>query len=102
MTIRQFKPLNRYLQIVPHFEDRKTPTGILLPEDSIDENPFVEASVVSVASDCGPEIKKSFHESYPNTMKIVVDKSMIESVDLSEIRYHLVLQNYVLGILKDV
>tara|TARA_B100000287_G_scaffold434944_1_gene501062 strand:- start:975 stop:1283 length:309 start_codon:yes stop_codon:yes gene_type:complete len=102
MPLKVFKPVNRYLQIVPHFEEAKTDAGILLPEDHNANSPYVRASVVAVASDCNKEIKTNFHETFPNTMNIIVDKTMIQQVDTSGDKYNLILENYVLGIIKDV
>tara|TARA_Y100000114_G_scaffold153600_2_gene173884 strand:- start:681 stop:1001 length:321 start_codon:yes stop_codon:yes gene_type:complete len=93
------KPVNRYLTIVPHLQKNETNSGVLVPEDfELKEERFVCATVIDVAPDCSSAIQKLRGHSSPK--QIIVDRSMIEEVKLKEKVYHIILENYVLGILR--
>lgn len=96
--IKQLKPVNRHILIIPQLEDKKTQTGVLLPEDyKPEENRYIEAVVVDIASDCSKQFKDLMYSNI-EIKKIIVDKSMIEDVKVRDRVYHLVLENYVVGI----
>lgn len=98
--ITRLKPVNRHISIVPHFKEEKTDTGVILPEDfKQEESRYIKATVVDIASDC----KKDFHELRYGTVgekEIVVDKSMIEEVEIGNRKHYMILENYVVGIYR--
>ena len=89
-----FKPVNRYIEIeVQPKEQPQTDTGILLPSDFKVEE--ARHACVKVKS-WDAEVR--FSDSLNENSWIVVDKSMIEEVNVSGNTINLVLDNYVLGL----
>ena len=98
-SIKTLKPLNRHITIVPHFTKKKE-TDVLLPEGyKQQESRFVKATIVDVASDCTETLR---HARYTGQggCEVVVDRSMIEEVEIGERTHYVVLENYVLGIYR--
>tara|TARA_Y100000114_G_scaffold157272_1_gene188675 strand:+ start:1537 stop:1857 length:321 start_codon:yes stop_codon:yes gene_type:complete len=96
--IERLKPANRHILIIPKTEENKTETGVLLPDDYKPlENRYIEAVVIDIAADCDKQFK-DLKYSNMEIKKVVVDKSMIEKVDIRDRTYHLILENYVVGI----
>tara|TARA_R110002020_G_scaffold295713_1_gene511286 strand:- start:19858 stop:20142 length:285 start_codon:yes stop_codon:yes gene_type:complete len=92
-----FEPLNRYTQILltpdnPH----ETNSGILLPQDfkPVEER-YVTAEVVAWASDV------RFAQWLSKGERLLIDKSMVEEVTVDGDVLHLILDNYVLGLIKE-
>ena len=97
MTLETLKPINRHLVIVPHHKERETPSGVLLPDDlKPEESKYIEATVVSTSKDCISSLKSA------TSSKIVVDRSMIEEVQVLDKTFYVILENYVVGLLKDM
>ena len=97
------KPTNRYLLIVPHYEKSSNDSTVLLPDDfELEINRHIVATVVDVAADCSKQFdslrKTSFTEK--ENRQIIIDASMIEVVDILDKKFNLILENFVLGILK--
>ena len=92
------KPTNRHLLIIPHFKEKKSDSGVLLPEDySAEEERFIEATVVKAAEDCARGIRSSiFNES--GSPNIVVDRSMIQEIKIRDKTHYMILENYVMGV----
>tara|TARA_Y100000592_G_C5421036_1_gene293210 strand:- start:454 stop:735 length:282 start_codon:yes stop_codon:yes gene_type:complete len=91
-----FKPLNRYIEIeVQPDRQPQTESGILLPSDfKIEESRHACVKVKSWDS----EVR--FANSLSNDSWLIVDKSMIEEVNVRGNTLNLVLDNYVLGLFK--
>ena len=89
-----FKPLNRYIHIEVEPEKQpQTESGILLPNDfKIEESRHACVKVKNWDS----EVR--FADSLNENSWIVVDKSMIEEVNVRGNTISLVLDNYVLGL----
>ena len=89
-----FKPLNRYIEIeVQPKKQPQTDTGILLPDDfKIEEARYACVKVKSWDS------QVRFADSLDQYTWLVVDKSMIEEVNVRGNTINLVLDNYVLGL----
>tara|TARA_R110002020_G_scaffold4355_3_gene19238 strand:- start:1181 stop:1465 length:285 start_codon:yes stop_codon:yes gene_type:complete len=93
-----FKPVNRYVQIELPRPKPQTDSSIVLPEDyKPPEERHVTAKVVAYASDvrfkdqlvmCGVGAS------------VIVDKSMIEEITINNSKINVVLDNYVVGIIK--
>ena len=100
--LRTLKPVNRHIVIVPHTKKSETESGVLLPEDFVrDENEdrYITATVVSVSRDCSQAFQR-LNSRVGEEKQIVVDRSMIEDIALGDKTYHIVLENYVIGILR--
>ena len=99
------KPVNRHLLIVPHLtkESKQTESGVLLPDDfeQDEENAYIEATVVDVASDCSTQFKHLKYENINHNKRIIIDKSMLQLVKVKDRKFHLILENYVVGLCRE-
>jgi len=97
-NIHRLKPTNRHILIVPHEKENKTQTGVLLPENyEPEKSRYIEATVIDVAEDCN-ECFRRLNTSAPQDDKtILIDRAMIQEVNMSDKKHFLVLENYVLG-----
>ena len=101
-SLKTLRPVNRHIVIVPHRNQNETQSGVLLPEDFVreeNEDRYITATVVSVARDCSQAFQK-LNSRVGEQKQIVVDRSMIEDIALGDKTYHIVLENYVIGILR--
>jgi len=98
--VKRLKPVNRHICIVPHYKVDKTETGVILPNNfKTEESRFIKATVIDIASDC----KSDFHDLKYGTVgpkEIVVDKTMIEEVEIGGKSHYMILENYVVGIYR--
>ena len=103
MISPSLKPVNRHLLIVPHFKrEEPNESGILLPEDyKPREDRYITATVVDVAQDCAEPFQKLRRGTIAEKT-IVVDMSMIEEVSVQDKTNHLILENYVVGLLRGI
>ena len=90
-----FKPVNRYIQIkLPEIVTNRAST-IVLPDDF---KPTVErygiATVVNFAKDV------RFKDQLLDQAQVIIDKSMIEEITVNNEKINVVLDNYVVGIIK--
>ena len=90
-------PVNRRLMIEEqkHLENR-TEFGVLLPEDFKKHSErYVKVAIVSVAADC--------REIYLNHVGLdaIVEKSMIEELHIGACTVSMVLENYVIALLRE-
>jgi len=90
-----FSPVNRYILVdIPQKQEPGTPSGIVLPESfKPTEEKHMVVSVISWAKDV------KFENVLNINSKLVIDRSMIEEVDIKGKKYSLILENYVLGII---
>ena len=94
------KPVNRHLTIIPHVKKSETKTGVLLPDDfEMEEDRFITATVLDVASDCAAAFQKMRGHSTDSRV-VVVERSMVEEIEVADKSYFTVLENYVVGILR--
>ena len=99
--LSRFKPVNRHLLIVPHVQDNQHSSGVLLPEDyTPDESEYIEATVVDVADDCNKQFNHLKFGRIETEKTVVVDRSMIREVKMSNRSHYLILENYVIGFYK--
>jgi co-chaperonin GroES (HSP10) len=97
------RPVNRHLLIVPHIVKEEDESGILLPEDyKPKEDEYIAATVVDVASDCGPHFLNLRRGAFDNRRDIIIDRSMIEEVKYKDKTFFLILENYVVGMLREI
>ena len=90
-----FKPVNRYIQIkLPKVVPQST-SGIVLPDDfKPTEERYGTAEVVSYA----PDVR--FKDQIVDGSSVIIDKSMIEEITVNNKKINVVLDNYVVGIIK--
>ena len=94
------KPVNRHLTIIPHRQKDETNSGVLLPEGfEPEEDRYITATVIDIASDCSPGVRELRGSTSSNRV-IVVDSSMIEEIVIKDKSYFTILENYVVGILR--
>ena len=97
----KFYPRNRYLLVQTAAKEQAEQSGVLLPEGySLSKEKFVVATVLESAPDCkrDPVYNK---EQYPRGKKVVVDNSMVETIDLNGEEFEIVLENYVVGLMNE-
>ena len=94
-----FKPVNRYIQIALREEAPQTTSGLLLPEDyKPTEERHIIAKVVAYASDI--RFKDQLTMCGGQGASVIVDKSMVEEITINNSKINVVLDNYVVGIIK--
>ena len=94
------KPVNRHMTIIPHVKKNETKTGVLLPDDfEMEEDRFITATVLDVATDCSVAFQKMRGHSTDSRV-VVVERSMIEEITVADKSYFTILENYVVGILR--
>jgi len=102
--ITKLKPVNRHLSLVlsPEKETDEKQSKVLLPDNySPKKDKYTLATVVDVSSDCA-EAFRSLVRSASETRRVIVDRSMIEEVVVEDRTHYLILENYVVGIIKDI
>ena len=88
-----FKPVNRHILIELHKEPEDKAAQILLPEDyKPTKDKYATATVVAKSDDLSFDL--------PNDSKIIIDQSMIDEIAVSCTTYSIILENYVVGIIK--
>jgi len=91
-----FEPLNRYIQIdLEQPSPHETATGVLLPQDF---KPTEERHVVASVVAWSAEVR--FADQLSVGAKVLVDKPMVEQLAINGIPTSIVLDNYILGLIK--
>ena len=89
-----FEPCNRHLRVDVFEPDTETDPSVVLVPDSYKVTKEIEAvQLVSKSSDC-------VLDASPGDV-LVVEGHMLKSVDLGEEVVYLILENYVLGTVKE-
>tara|TARA_Y100000310_G_C20683691_1_gene817633 strand:+ start:3252 stop:3569 length:318 start_codon:yes stop_codon:yes gene_type:complete len=90
----QFSPRNRHLYIEIVDQKKEEEPQILLPEDykPIKEE-YILARLIDWAPDC--------NGNYLDDDIVVVKQNMIEEIKTGKEIFHLVLENYVMGVLEE-
>ena len=90
-------PVNRRLLVEIHtLPDMKTTSGVLLPEDfEKHTEKYARVTIVATATDC--------HEAYLAHIgrDAIVEKSMIENLQVGSRILNMVLENYVLALVRE-
>tara|TARA_A100001011_G_scaffold353289_1_gene394714 strand:+ start:15202 stop:15537 length:336 start_codon:yes stop_codon:yes gene_type:complete len=101
----KFKPVNRHLLIVPHFKKQEDNSGVLLPEDyKPREDKYISATVLDVAPDCSSTFLKYSQDTrmFQENSTVIVDRSMVETVNFRDKDYYIILENYVCGKISEL
>ena len=94
-----FKPVNRYIQIKLPKPKPQTTSSFVLPDDyKPTEERYVTVEVVAYASDV--RFKDQLVMCGGPGTSVVIDKSMIEEITINNSKINVVLDNYVVGIIK--
>jgi len=90
-------PRNRYLSVMPvekQEESEQERAGILLPDGyQKKESPVVEVRVKDVAPSCSIRVTKGD--------RILIERSMLQEVEVEGSSFYLILENYVYGVLNN-
>jgi len=89
-----FQPVNRYILIeIEDENENKTESGVILPDDfKVKDEKFVSANVLSWADDV------RFTERLRTNAMVIVDKSMVEEINVNNQLFTIIQDNYVVGI----
>ena len=89
-------PVNRHILIEPIKAEEKEQPTVLLPEGykMAATDPYTPAKVIKVAGDCQQRFQGL------GGLTILVDSSMVQEVNFNSSTFHLVLENYVLGVFE--
>lgn len=92
--MNNFVPVNRHIWIdLPQAKEEQSESGILLPDDyKPKEEKYGIVQVLEVSRDCSIECSR-YDE-------VIVDKKMIDEITVDHETYNVILENYVVGILK--
>jgi len=95
----KLSPRNRYLLIEPveeqqEVEEEKSFSGVLLPDDYKPQKPpYMAAKVREVSPNCTIMVSKADF--------IVVQRSMVEEIEVKGEVFHTILENHVFGVLEN-
>jgi co-chaperonin GroES (HSP10) len=94
-----FKPVNRYIQIKLPKPKPQASSSIMLPEDyKPTEARHITAKVEAFASDV--RFKDQLVMFGGVGTSVIVDKSMIEEITVNNKKINIILDNYIVGIVK--
>lgn len=97
----RLKPANRHLLIVPHVKKNETNSGVMLPEDyKPEQDLYIEATVIDIAEDCNKQFASLRYGTIGEEKRIVVDRTMVQEVNLKDRTHYLILENYVVGVYR--
>ena len=90
-----FTPFNRHIliELLEQEEEEKKQAFLLTDDYKKQKSPYVLCKVINFANDCKVDITTNTN--------IVVQRSMIEQIEIVNKTYYLVLENYVYGSVKD-
>lgn len=86
------KPLNRHLLVLCETQQEKTeePTFFIPDDVKVKEPPYKVVEVLELADSCTIQVSKG--------QKVVVESSQIQEIEVGGNLYHMVLENYVYGV----
>mgnify|MGYP003148969375 CR=1 FL=1 len=89
------KPLNRHLLVEKvEVEEKEAKSTILVPDDyKIKKSPYGLYLVKDIAPDCEKLTSVG--------LKVIVNESMVEEVNVASQKYYLILENYVYGLYQE-
>ena len=99
---QQLRPVNRHILIVPHFKQKQAEQarGFVLPDSYQQEEKYIAATVLDVASDCTSALRALKLDRDGHPREVVIDRAMVEEVDFKGKKYYIVLENYVAAIVS--
>ncbi len=96
-----FKPVNRYVLVeTQQKEQEETASGIVLPESfKPTEERHAVVSVIDWADDVRFGNMLSARSKLGERSMLVIDKSMLEEINVNGNKYNVILDNYIIGLL---
>ncbi len=91
-----FVPINRHLLVEPVLQTEEE-AKILLPEDYKPKDPFAVVKLLKASSEANSG-KNSYH--FEVGKKLVVNANMLEEIKVQNEVFHVILENYVIGVLS--
>jgi len=85
-----FIPVNRYIAVELPAPKEDRSSDILLPEDY---NPIQAKHVVGTVIEYSDDVRYTLHIGD----KVIIDRSMIEEIEVENESYFIVLDNYIVG-----
>ena len=94
-----FTPCNRHMLLKPaKMAEEQNKATILVPEEySMPKSRHQVYEVLSMSNDC-----EKLQDLVKEKDYVVVDNSMVEEIKVSGTTFHLVLENYIYGVIEDV
>ena len=90
-----FKPRNRHLLVKLAEVKKEEQTQVLLPNEYMPE----ESEYVTVRiKDWSPDCTKG---AWSRKMLAIVERSMLKEIKLDQDKFHVILENYVLGVAQE-
>ena len=88
-----FKPFNRHIvvDIIEEREENKNSLIVLPTDYKKTQSPYVKAIVIEVADD------SKFHGKLSVNDVLLLERRMLNKIDVNEFSFYLVLENYVYG-----
>ncbi len=91
--MNNFKPVNRYIQIDLETRSEKEESIVLLPENfKKPEEKYVQCVCLSSADDVRFFLKPKD--------ELIIDRKMVEEITVNHKVFHVILDNYVLGVVQ--
>lgn len=91
--MNNFKPVNRYIQIDLATRGEKEESIVLLPENfKKPEEKYVQCVCLSSADDVRFFLKPKD--------ELIIDRKMVEEITVNDKVFHVILDNYVLGVVQ--
>jgi hypothetical protein len=91
--VNNFKPVNRYIQIDLETRSEKEESIVLLPENfKKPEEKYVQCVCLSSADDVRFFLKPKD--------ELIIDRKMVEEITVNHKVFHVILDNYVLGVVQ--
>ena len=91
--MNNFKPVNRYIQIDLTAKNEKEESIVLLPENfKKPEEKYVQCVCLSSADDVRFFLKPED--------ELIIDRKMVEEITVNDKVFHVILDNYVLGVVQ--
>ena len=118
----KFKPFNKHILVKKIQKPEIKNSGVLIPEDikTVDKERYGQVKFVRASSDCeifllNLNVDRESWLSQTGTMddvfttsaknsghiSLVVDKRMVEEITIHNEQYHIVHQNYVVGVIDE-
>ena len=93
--MNKFTPFNRHILIdIIEEEEQEAEHSFLLPDDyKKQKSPYVLCMVKDFSCDCKIDIRTG--------ISVIVQRSMIETIEITGKTYYLVLENYVYGSIEN-
>ena len=94
----RFVPINRHLLVEPLPEEEEQEAKILLPENYKPKQQFAVVKLLRASAEANSG-KNSYH--WEPGKRLVINAAMLEKISVEEQAFHVILENYVIGVLSE-